>query len=432
MSHSPRLLACLTLSVAAISALAQKAPVTDLKSRLAAIPGVVSVTAPTNPRLQKDTFVVMFDQPVDPLNPKGARFQQRLFLRHAAFDQPMILGTEGYEAGGPDGGELEGMFDRPNVLTVEHRYFGKSVPTPLVWQHLTIKNAAADMHRIVTAFKSLYRGKWVSTGVSKGGQTALFFKCFYPNDVDATVAYVAPINLGQEDPRLISFFQTIGDEAIRKRMLDFQIALLKREDEIIPLLGQKPEQYSMGLAKAYEYGVLEYPFSYWQYSSAALPIPAPDAPAKEMADAYKRIGALYFYSDAGRKQFGPFYYQAYTEIGYYNYDITDLKPYLKANPNPTNMDLLPPGLKENIVYKPNTLAFVYRYLQYKAQNVAFVYGETDAWSATQMELLGRTNAVKLVVKGGNHGAGVQDAAPKQKEQFYSALDKWMSTKLKRL
>ncbi|RYG33125.1 peptidase, partial [bacterium] len=286
-------------------------------------------------------------------------------------------------------------------------------------------------HRIVEAFRPVYRGKWVSTGASKGGQTALFHKCFYPDDVDAVVAYVAPVNLGVEDPRLVSFFETIGDEPTRKRMLEFQIALLKRQDEIIPLLNAKPEAFSMGLAKAYEYGVLEVPFSYWQYASAAFPIPAPDAPVKELVDAYNRIGALYYYSDIGRRQFGPFYYQAYTEIGFYNYDISGLRPYLRSNPNPTNMDLLPPGLKEEVVFNPATLAFVYRTLQYKAQNVAFVYGETDAWSATQMQLLGRTNAIKLVVKGSNHGASVRAATPEQKELFHSTLDRWLGLKTKR-
>ncbi|RYG30941.1 hypothetical protein EON81_23940, partial [bacterium] len=143
MSHPPRLFACLTISMAAMVALAQKAPQSDLRSRLQTVPGVVSVEAGKG----ENSYVVMFDQPVDRLNPKGLRFQQRIFLRHAAFDRPVILGTEGYEAGGPNGGELDGMLDRPNLLTVEHRYFGASVPKPLVWKHLTVKNAAADMHR---------------------------------------------------------------------------------------------------------------------------------------------------------------------------------------------------------------------------------------------------------------------------------------------
>ncbi|CAN5569184.1 S28 family serine protease [soil metagenome] len=410
--------------------LAAVANAQDLAAQIEALPGVVAVAPATGPAKGKDTYEVTFEQPVDHEHPEGAKFRQRVFLRHAGFDRPVILGTEGYSADRPSGGELAQMIENPNLITVEHRYFAKSTPNPIVWKQLTVKNAAADMHAIVSSLKRLYTGKWVSMGYSKGGQTALFFKCFYPNDVDATVAFVAPINLGQEDPRLVSFFETIGDETGRKRMRQFQIALLKREDEIIPLLKAKPEDYSMGLAKAYEYGVLEFPFAFWQYGSKGISIPAPDAPAGELVKAYNAIGALYYYSDAGRKRFEPFQYQAYTEIGYYNYDITDLKPYLGANPNPTNMDLCPPGVP--IAFNPATLAFVYHTLQYESQNVAFVYGGEDAWSATQMELIGHTNAIKIVVKNANHGASVHAASPEQKELFYSTLEGWLGLKLNRV
>ena len=76
----------------------------------------------------------------------------------------------------------------------------------------------------------------MSTGSSKGGQTTLFYKTFYPDDVDASVPYVAPINIAQEDPRLYHFLDTVGDEAARARIKEFQIAMFKREDEILPLV----------------------------------------------------------------------------------------------------------------------------------------------------------------------------------------------------
>ncbi len=141
---------------------------------------------------------------------------------------------------------------------------------------------------------------------------------------------------------------------------------------------------------------------------------------------------MYYYSDPGVKQFEAFQYQAFTEIGYYNYDITDLKPYLKANPNPTNLDICPAGTQSKIVYNPQTMAFVFNYLQYKAQNVVFVYGETDAWSATQMQLLGRTNAVKIVVKGAWHNASIRAASAEQKELVYSSLESWLGMTLVRV
>jgi hypothetical protein len=381
---------------------------------------------------QAGTYEITFEQPVDHRSPTGAKFGQHMYLAHKDPTKPMLLTTEGYAARGPLGGELQRMLGGSNLLTVEHRYFGKSIPSPLVWEHMTVKNAADDMHRVVTAFKTLYPGKWVSTGASKSGQTALYFKCFYPNDVDATVAYVAPINVAQEDPRIYHFMQNVGDAETRAKIRDLQIAILKRRDEIIPLLNPQPKDYSLGIQEAYEYAVLEYPFALWQYGTKPTSLPAPDAPAQDLATAFKAVNPLYYYSDAGIRQFEAFIWQAYTEIGYYNYDISDFKPYLKAVSEPTNKVLAPAGTRDKLIYNPATMQFVYNYLQYKAQNVAFIYGETDPWSATAMQLIGRTNAINLMVKGAWHNANVRLASPEQKELFYTSMEKWLGMPLVRI
>ncbi len=377
-------------------------------------------------------LALTFEQPVDHANPTGPKFTQRVYLIHTGFDQPVILGTEGYSAGRPSGGELRRILGTPNVLTVEHRYFGGSIPSPLVWKHLTVKNSADDLHAVVTSFKKLYKGKWVSTGASKGGQTALFHKCFHPDDVDAVVAYVAPINVAQEDPRIQIFMEQVGTPAERQAILDFQIALLKRRAEVLPLLNVRPDDYSMGVDKAFEYGVLEFPFAYWQYGGNAREnsIPKPDAPAKELADAYRAVNPMIYYGDAGIKQFEAFQYQAFTEVGYYNYDITALKPYLNHK-NPTNMDLCPPGTKDTIRYDANTMAFVFHTLQYKANNIVYIYGETDPWSATAIQLLGRTNALKITVKGAWHNANVRLMSAEQKQSFFDTLESWLGIPLVR-
>jgi hypothetical protein len=138
---------------------------------------------------------------------------------------------------------------------------------------------------------------------------------------------------------------------------------------------------------------------------------------------------MHYYADAGKRQFQAFQYQAFTETGYYNYDITDFKDYIKTLKNPSNLVLCPDGAK--IVYNPATLAFVYNYLQYKANHVIYIYGELDAWSATQMQLIGRTDAVKIVVADGHHSSNVGAFSPEQKDLFYSKMDSWLDMKLNR-
>src|ERR1051325_11506790 len=209
----------------------------ELYKKLKALPGVVEVRD-TRGSLQRESYEVMFEQPLDHQNPGGEKFRQRVFVSHDDYTKPVLLGTEGYAARGNSGGELQRILGG-NQVTVEHRFFGRSVPSLVKWEFLTVKQSADDLHSIVTAFKKLYSGKWVSSGTSKGGQTALFYKRYYPDDVDATVAYVAPVNVTQEDPRINHFIETTGDEATRKKIKDFQIAMFKREDEMLPLIKQQ-------------------------------------------------------------------------------------------------------------------------------------------------------------------------------------------------
>ena len=427
----------LILTAVVLAGLASGAQTTNTESELyqkiKALPGVVAVRATAGRGTFAESFTVTFDQLLDHQNPAGPKFHQKFFVSHAGYDKPVLLETEGYAARGNSGGELQGMLGG-NLVTVEHRFFGDSMPSPVQWEYLTVKNAAEDMHAIVSALKTIYKGKWVSSGSSKGGQTALFYKCYYPDDVDATVAYVAPVNVTQEDPRINHFIETVGDAATRQKIKEFQIAMFKREDEILPYVKTYAEgrgwTVAMGMSEAYEYGVLEYPYYFWQYGGQSVSnIPPSDAPAETLANYYNRVGTMRYYADQGKRQFQAFQYQAFTEIGYYNYDITDFKAYMKTLKNPSNLAICPDGAK--IVYNPATMAFVYNFLQYKANHVIYIYGELDAWSATQMQLIGRTDAVKLVVADGHHGASVGALSLEQKDVFYGKMDSWLDMKLTR-
>ncbi|MCJ7587016.1 MAG: peptidase [Candidatus Aminicenantes bacterium] len=409
-------------------------PDSELARKIRSLPGVVEVRATRFDEKQfQEAYEVMVEQPLDHQNPGADKFRQRVFVSHAGYNKPVVLVTEGYAVYGNRAGELTHLLGA-NQINVEHRFFGKSVPPEKKWTFLTVKQSADDLHAIVSALKTLYPGKWASTGVSKGGQTALFYKCFYPDDVDATVPYSAPINVAQEDPRLYRFLETEGDEATRARVRGYQGAMFKREDELLLLVKEWAEKMKwttgLGLSEAYEYGILEYSFGFWQSGSIKpSEIPAPDAPAATLFAHYKKANTFFYYTDQGQQAFELFMYQAFTEIGYYNYNIADFKDVMKTLKNPTNRVLCPKGVE--IVFNPATMDFVYRFLQYEAANVLYIYGELDTWGATQVPLIGRTNAVKIVVKGGHHGAGFRDFSPEQKELFYTSLERWLNLKLPR-
>ena len=257
-----------------------------LFQKLKSLPDVVEVTAIKTDTMFRAGYELRVRQPLDHENPGGPSFLQSVYVAHLDESRPVLFETEGYSVrGGGRAKELARIL-RCNQVVVEHRFFGKSAPDSLPWKYLTTKQAAGDHHHIAVLLKTIYRGKWVSSGTSKGGQTTLFYRYYYPLDVDASVAYVAPVNLSQEDPRIIKFLRTVGTPGERSKIKEFQVALLKREKEILPLIDRIAEKgkltFSIGKAMAYEYSVLEFPCAFWQYGSSTSSIPPLDAPPDTM------------------------------------------------------------------------------------------------------------------------------------------------------
>ncbi len=77
----------------------------------------------------------------------------------------------------------------------------------------TSKNAADDLHAIITSLKRLLKGKWLAQGSSKGGLTSNLLCYYHPEDLDLTIPYVAPLCNGKYDSRLFDFIcDTAGNE----------------------------------------------------------------------------------------------------------------------------------------------------------------------------------------------------------------------------
>ncbi|MFH0992464.1 MAG: hypothetical protein V1799_20890 [bacterium] len=272
-----------------------------------------------------------------------------------------------------------------------------------------------------------------SKGVSKGGHTTLLYRYYFPNDVDVSVPYVAPVNLAQEDPRIFTWLRSVGDPEWREKIKKYQFALLQRKTEILPLLDklaqQKGYQFAIGKALVYEYAVLEYPFTFWQYGGAKYSdIPSPQAPADSLLMHLEKVVGFSMYSDQSVTFYHPFFYQAYTEIGYYGYDITEFRGLLTAVKDPTNIILAP---KVHYVYNPSTMQNVYSWLRDYGNNIIYIYGGNDTWSATAMELSGKTNAIKIVKPGGFHGTTIGSLPPEQKELVLTTLEHWLNLKIDR-
>src|SRR6185503_19153486 len=176
-----------------------------------------------------------------------------------------------------------------NQIDVEQRFFEPSRPDPADWSFLTIEQAAADHHRIVAALRPIYCGKWVSTGSSKGGMTSIYHRRFYPDDVDATVAYVAPISFGAPDDRYHPFFDTVGSASCRRKLRTYQRELLSRRAAMLSRMQDEADQNgltfdrSSGIEGAFEDAVIEFSWGFWQYRGPSLCASIPGTAATDAA-----------------------------------------------------------------------------------------------------------------------------------------------------
>ncbi len=406
---------------------------TELYKKLNSFKEVVSVTPIKTDTTFTEGYAIMISQPIDHNNPKSETFKQKVYLLHRNENLPTVLALEGYSADFNRPYELTRILQGNQVL-VEHRYFGASVPEKIDWKYLTVKQSADDHHAIVQLFKKIYNGKWVSTGISKGGQTTVFFKRFYPNDVDVAVPYVAPVNYSVEDPRITQFLRTVGSDDCRKKILNYQRAFLQRREEIMPLLMQDVEKQNIRLAFdwdfLYEIWVLEYSFTFWQYGAAKCEdVPLPNADAKVMFEHMKKVNGYSWYTEQGIQQFLPSYIQFYKEIGYYDYDLEPFKDLLIEVTDGSSIFWIPKELRPK--FDGSLLKDVSEWLKNNSNNMIFIYGELDTWSATSVVLSGKTNALKMVRKDGHHGTSIRSFDPESKELIYSTLEKWLDLKIKR-
>jgi len=379
------------------------------------------------------TYKIMIEQEIDHSHPEKGFFLQRVFVADKAVDSPVVFITEGYAASYAASpryiNELSPML-HANQICIEHRYFGESCPKPIDWEYLTVRNAAADHHKVVQIMKRYYTGKWINTGISKGGQTAVYHRWLFPDDVDVSISYVAPFNFGVEDGRHEPFIANItGTPEGRKKVLDFQLSILKNRKEFVPMLqafcSEKNFHPRLNPEELLDYVVLEYSFAIWQYGTPIEKIPSPDS-SKEILFAHLvEISTPMYLSDEGINFFLPFYFQAAHELGYYGYDIKPFKDYLyiKNAKNWLTRIYIPKDLK--IKYDPKTNREVKKFIDTTNTRFLFIYGAWDPWSASAFEVPAKDNFLKIVKPRGSHNARIGTLPEDQKAQVKAKLEEWL-------
>ena len=406
---------------------------TVLQDKLKAISQITEIK-PLESKEFAEKYVTYFTQPLDHDRPELGNFRQRVIVSHVGFDRPTVIVTEGYGAGYALSPryreELSRMFNT-NMIFVEYRYFLESTPEPRDWQYLTAESSADDLHAVFEAFKKIYPGKWISTGISKGGQTTMLYRTFYPDDVDISVPYVGPLCYGVEDGRHEPFLRKVGTAEERKKIEDFQLEVLKRKATLLPRFEkhctEKGYDFFGSVEEIYDYSVLEYSFAFWQWGTPANTIPACDADDDTIYKHFMAISEPSYFAKGGKNE--SFFVQAARELGYYGYDIRPFKKYLsiKSSKGYLKKLMLPEDAK-HIKFDKTLSKKITKFLKKSDPKMVFIYGEIDPWSAAApmwLDTSKKKNMHMFVQPRGSHRARINTLPEEMKQEAISIIKGWL-------
>lgn len=402
-----------------------------LQQKMKALPTVTAIEEVKSEAFS-EKYVVRFTQPLDHKHPEKGSFTQRVIVFHAGFDRPTVLVTEGYQANYAlhprYREELSKLFDA-NMVFVEYRYFDQSTPEPKDWQYLTAEASADDLHAVRQAFSTIYPGKWIATGISKGGQTTLLYRTFYPDDVDVSVPYVAPLCFDREDGRHEPFLRKVSTDADRQRILEYQLEVLKRKATLLPKFEQyckeKNYLFRAPTAEIFDFCVLEYSFALWQWGTPISTIPASNSSDEALFKHLMEISEPGYFDL--QTSTASFFVQAARELGYYGYDTRPFKKYLtiKSSKDYLRRLMLPEELRE-MPFDKRLSRRIKKFLKKEDPKMIFIYGQNDPWTAAGVTWLkGKKNIHVFIQPGGSHLARINTLTEEQQQEAKQLLKQWM-------
>ena len=414
-----------------LSASASSLAQTVLEQKISAISAIKEIRSLETSEFS-EKYVTYFTQPLDHRHPEKGSFRQRVIVSHVGFDRPTVIVTEGYGAAyalrSQYREELSKLLNA-NMIFVEYRYFLESTPEPKDWQYLTAENSADDLHAITTAFKNIYPGKWIATGISKGGQTTLLYRTFYPDDVDISVPYVAPLCYRVEDGRHEPFLHKVSTPENRKKIEDFQLEALKRKATLLPRFEkyctEKNYSFRAPIEEIYDYSVLEYSFALWQWGTPISSIPATTASDDEIFSHLLAISEPgYFTADSPNASF---FVQAARELGYYGYDVQPFKQYLSIQSSEGYLHrlMLPEELKD-MPFDKTLSKKITKFLKKQDPKMIFIYGQNDPWTAAGVTWLKNKKNIHVFIQpNGSHLARINTLPETEKAKVMELINGWL-------
>jgi hypothetical protein len=377
-------------------------------------------------------FTLHFVQPVDHTDPAGSTFLQEASLLHRDQSAPLIVETTGYWDYQLDTTVEPTQLFAANQISIEHRFFGTSRPDPADWSTLTITQMADDEHAIVASLRTIYGASILATGGSKGGMTAVFYRRFFPDDVDGTVPYVAPISFAAPDERYPPYLATIGTsachaavEAAATDMLENRRATMEA-DAMAEATADGYAYTRVAIGPAVEDAISGLEWSFWQYFGIdyCTTVPATSASDDEMYAFLDMISPVSGDSDAQLALFEAYYYQADVQLGYPDPGVSYLDPYLIYGGSDYT-GILPVGAPTPVYDGGAAMQDIADYVAHDGDRLLYVYGQWDPWTGGAYALGSAVDSLELVKAQGNHDdSNIDGLAASDQATALAALASW--------
>ena len=400
--------------------------------KLAAIKNVVLIEKRDIVSHFDENYEIWFKQPIDHNDSSKGTFRQRVYLGFENPSQPVIVELRGYGIGRETAGELAQHYDA-NQLTIEHRYFNNSRPKTIDWNTLTVENAAKDQAIIIDAVRNALfpNTKFISTGISKGCQATMVHRRYFPKNVDACVCYVGPLNFQREDPRVYEFLKKVGTEEAREKIKTFQELCFKNREALLKEMKAAAKEqgltWEFGVENAINYTILEYSFAFWQWGNNIDDIPTEGASIEDVYNHLINVSGYGFFEDKSVENVQAYFWAALTEQGIYGYKTAPFKKYFNGESKVYKFDwAFPEGISKQYNLKP--MQDVRYFLDHSATKMLFIYGESDSWSSTAVEL--NTSAsdrelYKFVKTKGDHKTRIKSFNTDNQKEIYTIIDQWL-------
>ncbi|MGW7198690.1 S28 family serine protease [Streptomyces chryseus] len=415
-------------AAAAATASPTQAAADGVREKLERIPGLTVVSVADKGGFPFYTLTLA--QPVDHRAPGRGTFPQRFTLWHKAETAPVVHYTGGY---GLSSGTREiTTLLSANQVSVEHRYFNTSRPAAVDWDDLNVWQQASDEHAIVQALKSVYTAKWIGTGASKGGMTQVYHERFYPGDLDAVVAYVAPNDANNRDDSVYEdFFKTVGTPECRAALDAVQREMLVRRDAMLPRFEATSKEQGLTFAylgsadRAFEFSVLDQVWNFWQSGTSTDCPTVPDAEKATDDELYRWSvnHGLSIYADQGNgaEGSGPYYRQAAAQLGWADLKFKHLRDVRKYPDIYQPNSVLPADMRTT--YDGRVIKDVDRWVATRGERMMFVYGQNDPWSAEQFKP-SKNDSHLYVAPDTNHGALLSKLTPAERAEAQATVKRW--------